>query len=110
MTNEAICDKCGEAFGGDSADGHVGSTCPSCLAEGDESLAHVDLGYRKRGRPRVDPDHRRKEKLVLSLTADELRSVMLKAANERPTPLSPNDWARRELLRLATPPLQEEGK
>ena len=64
-------------------------------------LADVDLGYRGRGRPRLPPEQRRREKLIISLTADELRSVMLRAANEKPVPLSPNDWARRELLALA---------
>lgn len=70
--------------------------------EPDEELADVDVGYRQRGRPRLDPLMRRKEKLILSLTAEELRRIMLAAANDKPTPLSPNDWARRELLRLAS--------
>lgn len=71
-------------------------------AEFDEDLADVDLGYRQRGRPRLDPSLRRREKLILSLTVEELRRIMLKAASDSPTPLSPNDWARRELLRLAS--------
>ena len=67
----------------------------------DDDTAELDLGYRGRGRPRLDPTLRRREKLVISLTADELRQIMLKAADDQPVPLGPNDWARRELLRLS---------
>jgi len=67
----------------------------------DDELANVDLEYRGRGRPRLPPEQRRREKFVISLTADELRRVMVRAARDPGGPLSPQDWARRELLELA---------
>ena len=67
----------------------------------EEDLAEIDVEYRGRGRPKLDPGLRRREKLVISLTADELRRVMLAAANHKPVPLTANEWARREILRLA---------
>jgi len=67
----------------------------------DDELADVDVGYRTRGRPRLPPELRRREKLVISLTADELAKLMMTAAKQKPRPLSPNEWARQELLRLA---------
>ncbi len=67
----------------------------------DPELADVDMAYRGRGRPRLDPLLRRREKLVISLTADEMRKIMLAAAHNEPDPLTPNEWARRHLLRLA---------
>lgn len=101
-------------MGSNRIPGEPGHTDPDARIPGAEfpgeeldegELADVDLGYRGRGRPRLDPSLRRKEKLIISLTVDELRRVMLAGANDRPTPLSPHDWARRELLRLAADPL-----
>ena len=69
-------------------------------------LADVELEYRGRGRPRKPADQRRREKLVISLTADELRQIMLRAASDQPIPLGANEWARRELLRLS---VKKEG-
>jgi hypothetical protein len=67
----------------------------------EEELADVGLEYRGRGRPRLPPEQRRREKLVLSLTAAELRRVMVRAAKDGSGPMTPQDWARRELLALA---------
>ncbi len=84
-----------------------GDTCPSCRTS---DLADVDLEeYRGRGRPRLAPELRRREKLVISLNQDELRRIMVRAAKDRPAPLSPHDWARKTLLEHA-PPIDPEEK
>lgn len=75
-----------------------------------ETLADIDLEYRGRGRPRLPPEQRRREKLVVSLTEGEKRRIMVAAASDRGSkPSGPQDWARRKLLELA-PPLEEEGE
>lgn len=99
-THQLTCAICTSGFAVDSDDVAT-DMCPACLAERNEALADVDLGYRGRGRPRLDPQLRRKEKLIISLTVPEMRRIMLAAAGAEPVPLSPNDWARQELLRLA---------
>lgn len=71
------------------------------VIDDEEHLADVDVGYRTRGRPRLPPEQRRREKLVLSLTAPELARIMMEAARTKPRPLSPQDWARQVLLAQA---------
>lgn len=71
-------------------------------SNGDEELADVDIGYRGRGRPRLDPSQLRKEKLTISFTVEQLRCIMLAAARASPVPLSAGDWARDVLLDLAS--------
>ena len=66
-----------------------------------ETLADVDLEYRGRGRPRLSPEQRRREKLVVSLTSEEKRRIMVAAARDREGPLGPQEWARKKLLELA---------
>lgn len=77
--------------------------------EGD--LADVDISYPTRGRPRLPIGQRRREKLVISLNQDELRRIMVRAAQDPSGPLSPQDWARQELLSLAPPlaPTNQKG-
>jgi hypothetical protein len=68
----------------------------------DEDYSDVtDVGYRGRGRPRLPPEQKRREKLVIALTGDELRRFMIEAASAEGGPLRVQDWARRELLKLA---------
>lgn len=77
----------------------------------DDDLANVEVGeYRGRGRPRKAPGERRREKLIISFTIDEMRQIMLKAASELPRPLDANEWARRELLRIAASKDQDPEK
>lgn len=76
----------------------------------DEGLADVDLDYRGRGRPRLPPEQRRREKLVVSITADEKRRIMVAAAKDGEGPLGPQDWARKRLLELAPPVDTKEGE
>lgn len=68
----------------------------------------VDIGYRGRGRPKLPPEMKRREKLTISLTAAEYRRIMIKAANEKPKPLRIQDLARRILLDAC--PETEEGE
>lgn len=71
------------------------------MANEDEELADVDVGYRGRGRPRLSPELKRREKLIISLTGEELKQVMIHAANDPEGPLSANEWARKILLSLS---------
>lgn len=78
-------------------------------AEPEDDLADIPLEYRGRGRPRLPPAQRRREKLVISLTEGEKRRIMVAAASDRGgKPLGPQDWARKKLLEIA-PPLDGEG-
>jgi hypothetical protein len=79
-------------------------------SEPSEGLADMDLDYRGRGRPRLPPEQRRREKLVVSITPEEKRRIMVAAAKDREGPLGPQDWARKRLLELAPPVPPEESK
>lgn len=74
---------------------------PNCGHEFPEDEDIVDVGYRGRGRPKLPPEQRRREKLVLALTGPELKELMIEAASTEDGPLRIQDWARRELLRVA---------
>lgn len=76
----------------------------------DSDLADVDLEYRSRGRPRLPVEQRRREKLVISLTVDERRRIMVAAARDPSGPHSPQEWARRSLLALAPVEADPEGQ
>lgn len=56
------------------------------------------LGFRGRGRPRLPPELRRREKLIVALTEDELKKVMHRAADAKGGPMRMQDWARSILL------------
>lgn len=57
-----------------------------------------ELGYRRRGRPKLPPDMKRREKLVISLTGAELKEMMHAAADADGGPLRIQDWARQVLI------------
>ena len=54
--------------------------------------------YRGRGRPKLPPEMKRREKLVISLTAVELKDMMHAAADSEGGPLRLQDWARKVLI------------
>ena len=58
-----------------------------------DDITDPDTGteHRRRGRPRLPPDEKRREKLTLSLTAEELKGIRIAAAHAGK---SPQDWAR----------------
>lgn len=59
----------------------------------------VDVPYRGRGRPKLPPEQKRREKLVIALTGEELKKFMIEAASVEGGPMRVQDWARRELLK-----------
>jgi hypothetical protein len=61
--------------------------------EGEEGIT-----YRKRGRPKLPPDMKRREKLVVSFTGTELKAMMHAAADAPDGPLRLQDWARDVLI------------
>lgn len=66
----------------------------------------VDIEYRGRGRPRLPPDQKRREKVVISVTAQEKKDMIHAGADADGGPLSVQDWARKILIaasRKATP-------
>lgn len=67
-----------------------------------DDIIDPDTGteHRRRGRPRLPPDEKRREKLTLSLTAEELRLVRIAAANDG---RSAQDWARHILAQASQP-------
>lgn len=65
------------------------------LEQDDEGL------YRGRGRPKLPAELRRREKLNVSLTADELERVLVAAAKAGHRRVQ--DWAREVLLGAAPP-------
>lgn len=98
-------------YHGPSAGESIGQSGPDHDADTEDALADMDLDYRGRGRPRLPPEQRRREKLVISITAEEKRRIMVAAAKDREGPLGPQDWARKRLLELAPPvPSEAESK
>lgn len=76
----------------DSNDGTV-SLGPVKLPE-----ALLELGYRGRGRPKLPEEQRRRQKLIVALSDDEMRVVMHRAADCTDGPKRLQDWARRVML------------
>lgn len=82
--------------------------------QGDETLDDedysdvADVGYRGRGRPRLPPEQKRREKLVVSMTADELKDVMHAATDAPGGPLRVQVWARKVLLEAAAAAKKEK--
>lgn len=58
----------------------------------------TELGYRTRGRPKLPESQRRREKLIVALTSEEMRDVMHRAADAPGGPMRIQDWARLLLL------------
>lgn len=56
------------------------------------------LTYRRRGRPKLPPDMKRREKLSIAFTGDELKDIMIAAASDPSGPKRPQDWARDILI------------
>jgi len=78
----------------------------------DEAIAEDDLlgDYPRRGRPTKPENLRRRAKLIISLTGDELTRMIVQAAqtkDHKGRPTRVQDWAR-ELL-LAAAPEKKEG-
>lgn len=82
--------------------GHLDGMPDAPAAEQDADQAAIDefdVGeYRGRGRPKLPPEMKRNEKLVLSLTSKELRDIMHAAADVPGGPQRLQDWARSVLL------------
>lgn len=60
-----------------------------------------ELSYRRRGRPRLPPGMKRREKLVVALTDTELKDMMVAAATAEGGPYKLQDWARDLLIRAS---------
>lgn len=78
----------------------------------DEAIEEDDLlgEYPRRGRPRKPPGQRRRAKLIISLTGDELTRLIMQAAqtkDHKGRPTRVQDWARDVLLAAA--PEKKEG-
>lgn len=58
----------------------------------------TELGFRTRGRPKLPDSQRRREKLIVALTSEEMRDVMHRAADAPGGPMRIQDWARLLLL------------
>jgi hypothetical protein len=74
----------------------------------DLDLAPEDegVGYRKRGRPRLPKELKRKAKLIIALTGDEMAAMMhacAEARDEKNRPLKIQDWARAVLMEATKP-------
>jgi hypothetical protein len=54
--------------------------------------------YRKRGRPKLPPEMKRREKLVIALTGPELKDMIHTAADAEGGPFKVQDWARDVLI------------
>lgn len=52
----------------------------------------------RRGRPKKDDEAKLTEKLPLSFTKDEMRRMMITAANHEDGPMDVRDWAKMMLL------------
>jgi len=93
-----------------------GSSWPECghldgqpaVTEGEADSASLseyeqgdELNYRRRGRPKLPPDMKRREKLVISITGNELKEMMHAAADAEGGPQRLQDWARSVLLGAA---------
>ena len=68
-----------------------------------ESYEQETEAYRGRGRPKLDPALRRREKMSIAFTAEELKLIMHAAADAEGGPMRPQDWARAVLLKAAKP-------
>jgi hypothetical protein len=69
--------------------------------EEDLSQYEEDMAYRGRGRPRLPPEMKRREKLVIALTKKELQDMIRAAVDADGGPLRLQDWARRVLFAAA---------
>ncbi len=64
----------------------------------------VDVDYRRRGRPKLPPELKRRAKLIVSFTGDEKTALIIAAAetkDHKNRPLSVQEWARQVLLEAA---------
>lgn len=66
--------------------------------EDDEIEPVTEAPKRKRGRPPLGTEDRHSQKLIISLTKDEMRQLIVKAANATGGPFKPTEWARKVLL------------
>lgn len=75
------------------------------LDEGDalEKYEAEENAYRGRGRPKLAPELKRREKMSIAFTAEELKTIMHAAADAQGGPMRPQDWARSVLLKAAKP-------
>lgn len=90
--------------------GHLDGMPDAPVPEGDadaQALAEYEMEYRRRGRPKLAPDQKRREKLSVSFTEQELKDIMIAAANDPTGPKRPQDWARNILIEASKP---KEGK
>lgn len=72
----------------------------------DEALANYEAqenAYRGRGRPKLAPELKRREKMSIAFTSEELKTIMHAAADAAGGPMRPQDWARSILLKAARP-------
>lgn len=86
-----------------------GPKVPSEQELEDEAIEEDDLigDYPRRGRPKVPPGQRRRAKLILSFTGEEMTRLIVRAAetkDRKGRPLNVRDWARQILLDAAPPP------
>jgi len=85
--------------------------CDKCGRKSGDTELNALL-YRRRGRPRLDPSARRRGKLIVSLTGDELEKLTRKAASLRDhkdRPLKLQDWAREVLMAAAEHEKEDDG-
>lgn len=95
MPANDTCTECGQKW---PDCGHLEGMPDSAPAEEDLSQYEEDSAYRGRGRPKLPPEMKRREKLVISLTAVELKDMMHAAADAEDGPLRIQDWARKILV------------
>jgi len=74
--------------------------------EEDELTPRVE----RRGRPRIADEVRRSERVLLSFTKDEMRKLMVEAANAEGGPFEVRDWARSVILNLISPVAPVDAK
>lgn len=72
----------------------------------DLDIPEEGVSYRRRGRPKLPKEMKRKSKLIVALTGDELAAMMHKAAETRDNknrPMRLQDWARMVLMEATKP-------
>lgn len=63
--------------------------------EAEELPESANLSEKKqRGRPKVSPEKRQSERIVISLTPDEFRAISIMAANHGERPLQAREFVR----------------
>ncbi len=93
------CQMCGRPGTQSAAEEIAGLTLPNFQDKNSVDIEkYMAENFPGRGRPRLPEDMRRRDKIIIALTAAEYKAVMITAASVDGKPMRVQDWARMILI------------